>query len=81
MSIEENANWKRLREYRNYFSSIHLSDDNRYFPGLGSIQFENVIELLKNIGYQGGIAIEGNIRDSFAADIQASMDYLIPIIS
>jgi sugar phosphate isomerase/epimerase len=77
----EKDDWKILEKYQNYYKSLHISDDNRYFPGLGSIQFENVIELLKSIGYQGGIAIEGNIRDSFAADIQASMDYLIPIIS
>ena len=81
MALEENSDWEVLRKYSPYFDSLHLSDDNRYFPGLGSIQFDVIIDALKSMNYQGGIAIEGNIKDSFAADIKASMEYLIPLIS
>ena len=80
MYYEEDQNWEVLKEYRNYFNSIHFSDHNRYFPGLGTIKFDKIINLLKEMNYQGGIAIEGNIKNNFAEDVEHSMDYLFDFI-
>jgi sugar phosphate isomerase/epimerase len=80
MYYEEDQNWEVLKEYRNYFNSIHFSDHNRYFPGLGTIQFDKIINFLKEMNYQGGVAIEGNIKNNFAEDVEHSMNYLFDFI-
>ncbi|GAH62422.1 unnamed protein product, partial [marine sediment metagenome] len=81
MNIEEADQSAALRKYIKYYDSIHISDNNRYFPGLGAINFAEIIRFLRGLQYQGGIAIEGNIKKSFIDDLRKSMDYLIPLLS
>jgi sugar phosphate isomerase/epimerase len=80
MNIEE-ADWRAaLKKYSPYYKSIHLSDDNRFFPGLGAIDFNSIIGTLKQTGYRGGVAIEGNLKTDFIRDIRASAEYLHSIM-
>jgi D-psicose/D-tagatose/L-ribulose 3-epimerase len=80
MNIEEADGFGALTKYAAYYDSIHLSDNNRYFPGLGAIKFDELIRFLKTHNYKGGLAIEGNIKTSFIEDVTASMDYLAPLL-
>jgi D-psicose/D-tagatose/L-ribulose 3-epimerase len=79
-NIEEADSFGALTEYAAHYDSIHLSDNNRYFPGLGALKFAELIQFLKTRNYTGGLAIEGNLKISFAADVTASMDYLAPLL-
>ncbi len=81
MNIEEADRFAALTKYADYYESIHISDNNRYFPGFGAIKFDELIRFLKVHNYQGGLAIEGNIKKSFIEDVKMSMNYLIPLIS
>ena len=81
MNIEESNMYEALRKYAHCYDSLHISDNNRYFPGLGAIDFAEIIRFLKELDYKGGIAIEGNIKNSFIDDLEASMSYLAPILS
>jgi sugar phosphate isomerase/epimerase len=81
MNIEEADGFAALTKYAEYYESLHISDNNRYFPGFGAIKFEEVIQFLKTRNYQGGLAIEGNIKKSFIEDVKTSMEYLIPLLS
>ncbi len=56
--------------------NIHLSDNNRFFPGFGTLDFKEFLSSLFNCGYKGTLGIEGKIMTSFSEDIQASADYL-----
>ena len=77
MNIEEaQGPIAALTKWVGYYDSVHLSDNNRFFPGLGAIDFAKILNRLKEIGYQGTLAIEGNIRTSFSEDIHASAQYL-----
>jgi sugar phosphate isomerase/epimerase len=80
MNIEETSMRGALRAAAGRFSSIHLSDNNRLFPGLGAIDFSAVIGLLAEIGYTGRVAIEGNVRDGVEEDLRASMERMAPIM-
>jgi sugar phosphate isomerase/epimerase len=80
MSVEEEDIHVALQKYVHYYDWIHFSDNNRCFPGLGSLPFAEILDTLKSIGYRGGVTLEGNIRNSFVADLQESMDYLIPML-
>ncbi len=80
MNIEENNMLDALEKHKDYYNALHISDNNRLFPGLGGIDFPSLFQYMKKKGYSGGIAIEGNIKHSFETDIKASMAYLIPLL-
>ena len=40
-----------------------------------------ILRFLKEIGYRGGVAIEGNVREGFAEDLRASMQTLGPMLA
>lgn len=80
MNIEEADTFAALTHYAEYYDSVHISDNNRYFPGFGAIRFQEVIDHLKAQGFTGGLAIEGNIRNNFVDDATRSMAYLAPLL-
>ncbi len=79
MNIEESNMFAVLKKYAPYYDSLHLSDNNRFFPGRGAIDFGRIISFLKEINYQGGVGIEGNIKTDLTSDIHATMEYLISL--
>ena len=61
-----------LIQYRDYYTAVHISDNNRYFPGLGAIDFAHVVNILRSTGFNGYLGIEGNLFRSFEEDISLS---------
>lgn len=80
MNIEETGIESALFAYKDDFVSLHLSENNRFFPGFGAIDFKKIIIALDAMKYQGKVAIEGNIKKSFVDDIKYSMEYLTPFL-
>jgi sugar phosphate isomerase/epimerase len=80
MNIEEVNMRRALIEHRTCFTSLHLSDNTRRFPGFGAIDFGAVIATLDELKYQGGLAIEGNLHGSFTADVEVAMQRLEPLL-
>ena len=80
MNIEESNMEASIIRHIGHFGSFHVSDNNRFFPGLGAIDFKRIIGVLDACGYAGKIAIEGNIKTSFSEDITASARYLDSIL-
>jgi len=81
MHFEEADMIGAMIEHIKNFDSIHYSDDNRFLPGLGSLDFAKITEALKQAGFQGMVVLEANIRNSMEKDLRASMDYLGPILA
>jgi D-psicose/D-tagatose/L-ribulose 3-epimerase len=80
MNIEERSTFGALIRFRDLYDSLHISDNNRLFPGLGGIDFLGLLRFLRHAGYTGGIAIEGNLRDGFEEDLRACMSLLRPML-
>jgi sugar phosphate isomerase/epimerase len=80
MNIEEADMLESLRRHRDRFSSFHLSDNNRLFPGFGAIDFTRIIRLLRDIDYRGRLAIEGNVKKDVESDLRASITRLAPLL-
>jgi len=78
MNIEERDPLGALERHARLFSSIHLSDNNRFFPGRGAISFAPIIATLRRIGWKGFLAIEGATVDGLLADARAAVDALAP---
>lgn len=80
MNIEERDQFAALARHAAFYDSFHISDNNRHFPGFGAIRFDRIVDFLKDMGYRGGIAIEGNIKENLLSDIRETMKYLEPIL-
>jgi D-psicose/D-tagatose/L-ribulose 3-epimerase len=77
MNIEEPESIAAsLKRWAGRYDALHLSDNNRRFPGFGAIDFEAVFKVLKETGYAGTVAIEGNCPGNFQAEIQAAANHL-----
>jgi len=81
MNIEERSSFGTLVKYQDFYESLHISDNNRLFPGLGGLDFASLIRFLVNIGYKGTVAIEGKIKDDFQSDLELSMKYLVSVLT
>jgi len=81
MAIEERAIGAALVQQRGLYDVVHISDANRLYPGLGTLDFAAILEVLDRDGYRGALTIEGNLRASFEEDLEASMAVLAPLLS
>ncbi len=79
MNIEEVEMCKTLLIWRELYSNIHISDNNRYYPGFGSIDFLKILQTLRNMNYCGTLTIEGRNWHDIEADIKEATDYLAKV--
>ena len=74
MNIEETSISAELIKYKDFYNTVHLSDNNRFLPGYGSINFKEIISVLAAAGFSGFLSLEGNFKKSFAEDIALFSD-------
>ncbi len=58
MNIEEKDMFRAIRDYAPYNIHVHLSDNNRRYPGNCGMDFEKVIQTFKDVGYDGNYTTE-----------------------
>lgn len=58
MNIEEISIPEAIRDAGDLLNHVHLSDSNRLAPGLGHVDFEEVLKALWEVGYGGDLAYE-----------------------
>jgi sugar phosphate isomerase/epimerase len=58
MNIEEIDLAAAIQEVGNRLGYLHFADSNRYAPGQGHLDFQSVIQAMKQVGYQGVITAE-----------------------
>lgn len=76
MNIEEQNLIAALEECSERFSSIHFSENNRFLPGYGGFAFGPVIQALREMGYEGRVGLEGNLRHDLVTDTREAIAYL-----
>ncbi len=81
MNIEEADMLGSLTKWKSRFVSLHLSDNNRRYPGFGAIDFSRIIRHLKDMGYAGRLAIEGNSGGNLVEELRRSMKLLAPLLA
>ena len=74
MNIEEVSTVAELYKYRNYYEAVHFSDNNRFLPGYGAIDFKQIYSAMRAFNFSGFIGLEGNFKD-FAKDIALVCDF------
>ncbi len=58
MNIEECCLPASLMAAHEYITHVHFADSNRWYPGAGHLNFREVLEALRLIGYDGFATIE-----------------------
>ena len=58
MNIEEHSISGAILAHGNILNHVHLSDSNRLAPGLGHIDFAEVLRALVEVDYEGSLAFE-----------------------
>jgi sugar phosphate isomerase/epimerase len=76
MNIEEISITGALGRFMGKYGNIHLSDNNRLFPGLGGMDFKSILTFLHMADYTGKHSIEGKIRRDLVEDLRISLRFL-----
>lgn len=58
MNVEERSIPGAIRTFGDLLNHVHLSDSNRLAPGLGHVDFTDVLQALRDVEYRGGLAFE-----------------------
>lgn len=76
MSIEERNTTQSILKAREYIRHIHLSDSGRLLPGHGNIDFRAVFASLRQIGYEGYMALECAVPGNPEEELPRCVEYL-----
>jgi sugar phosphate isomerase/epimerase len=58
MNIEDASFRSAFESARDYISYVHVADSNRLAPGWGHLPFDEIFEILQDIGYDGYLTAE-----------------------
>lgn len=76
MNIEETCIEAELMKPVREGKNVHLSDNNRKFPGYGGMDFYKILYVLKRRCYCGVVTIEGNTSGNLIEDVRGTAAYL-----
>jgi sugar phosphate isomerase/epimerase len=80
MNIEEDDPPAALRAAGPLIGHVHVGDNARWQPGTGHIDFAAVVDALVDIGYDGWLAMECNLRGDQEAALALATATLRPLI-
>jgi len=58
MALEERDMFDAIRSARGRLVDFHIGENNRFAPGLGSLNWERIVATLREIGYDGPLSVE-----------------------
>lgn len=80
LNLEEKDLFDAIRQYSPLNIHVHLSDNNRRYPGQCGLDFEKIISLFKECGYDGCFTTEIFQLPSMEEAAKGAAQYLIPIM-
>lgn len=79
MNLEEKNVLQAIRDYSKYNIHVHLADNNRRYPGQCGLDFEEIISVFKECGYDGNFCTEIFQLPSMEEAAKGAIEYLKPI--
>ena len=76
MNIDESDIGAAIREGGAWIRHVHAADNDRYYPGHGHLNFREILQGLKDIGYEGALALETFCRPDSRTCARRSRAYL-----
>lgn len=79
LNLEEKDLYEAIRSYSSYNIHVHLADNNRRYPGQCGLDFEKILAVFKDCGYNGNFCTEIFQIPSMETAARESIRYLRPI--
>ncbi|MCB7318014.1 sugar phosphate isomerase/epimerase family protein [Lacrimispora sp. 210928-DFI.3.58] len=76
MNIDESDLGNAIREAGVWVKHVHIADNDRYYPGHGHMNFREILQGLKDIRYEGALALETFCRPESRICGRKSLTYL-----
>lgn len=76
MNIDESDLGNAIRRAGSWIRHVHLADNDRYYPGHGHMDFREILQGLKDIGYDGALALETFDRPDSRTCGRKALEYL-----
>jgi len=80
MNMEESSMRDAVRRAEGKLAHVHLADNNRLAPGMGHIDFAEVIGALRSIGYDGYLGLEILLKPTLEMAIEKGMQHVTGIL-
>lgn len=80
MNIEEKNVTEAILLCKDLLGHVHIADNTRLYPGSGQIDFESIIQCLKDINYKGAVSVECLPGSDFIETCNKSGQYLNDLI-
>ena len=80
MSIEEDEPAAALRSNGDRIGHVHLADSGRLQPGVGHLDWPPLMEALRDVGYDGWLAMECGIRGDPSTELPKVAEFLRPMM-
>ena len=74
MNIEEADIRQSILGAKGYVGHVHIADNDRWYPGHGHYLFLETLQALKDIGYEGTLALETNCLPSEEISARKSLE-------
>ncbi|QOV18806.1 sugar phosphate isomerase/epimerase [Blautia liquoris] len=58
MNIDESDMGRAIRAAGSWIQHVHIADNDRYYPGHGHLSFREILQALRDINYEGALALE-----------------------
>ena len=76
MNIDESDLGNAIRKGGSWIRHVHLADNDRYYPGHGHMNFREILQGLRDIDYNGALALETFCRPDSRICGRKSLEYL-----
>lgn len=81
MNIEEADIYKAIVSAKGYVGHVHIADNDRWYPGHGHYNFRETLTALRDIGYEGTLALETNNKPSEEESARRGLAFMKEILS
>ncbi|MCB0629087.1 MAG: sugar phosphate isomerase/epimerase [Saprospiraceae bacterium] len=58
MNLEEANTYEAIKRAKDRLVGVHVADNNRMAPGMGTLDWPKIVSLLKEVGYDGALSVE-----------------------
>lgn len=80
MNIEEVSLAASIKNVKGWLVHVHISDSNRRGPGMGHIDFPEIVRALKEINYDGFLSMQMEDYPDADTAVKSSIEYMKKIV-
>ncbi len=73
MNIEERDICAELIRHREFIDELHVSENNRFYPGFGALDFRHIGGCFEAAGFSGPYVIEGNLNTDVSSSLATAV--------